>query len=234
MSNGTTAAIIPARGGSKGIPGKNITMLAGKPLIAWTIEAARSATAIDRIIVSTDSQAIADVAKEYGAEVPFLRPSELGRDETPGAPPIAHALRWLAHHQNYEPELTLCLQPTSPLRLASDIENAHLLFRDSVAEAVVGLTLAAQHPYWMKKKGSDGLIEPFIGGENSKLRRQDLPEVFAVNGAIYLVRSDLFLIGESFYPPKTYGYVMPPERSIDIDSMLDMAMAEYFIQQRGE
>ncbi|MBI3554730.1 MAG: acylneuraminate cytidylyltransferase family protein [Deltaproteobacteria bacterium] len=229
-----TLAIIPARGGSKGIPNKNIQILAGKPLIAWTIEAARKAKSLDRILVSTDSQEIADIAIGYGAEVPFLRPPELALDETPGAVPLVHALRWLEQNEQYRPALVLCLQPTSPLRLAEDIDNACRLFAAKKAGIVLGVTRPQHHPYWLKKPGADGRLSPFVSDEASKTRRQDLPSVFATNGAIYLMRTEPFLKAAGFEHADTFGYEMPAERSIDIDTPADLEIAESLLNSRAK
>jgi CMP-N,N'-diacetyllegionaminic acid synthase len=228
----TILALIPARGGSKGIPGKNLAPLCGKPLLAWTIEAAKGARGIDRVVVSTDSAAIADTACALGAEVPFLRPDELARDDTPGIAPPLHALRWLEEHEGYRPEGLLLLQPTSPLRTVQDIEGAIELWRRMAADSVVSVSPAHHHPYHMKTVGADGRLAPFMVPERPVIRRQDLPPLFALNGALWLIRSDVLLAREDWYTDRTWGYVMPEERSLDVDTPWDLRLAALILGDR--
>ena len=228
------AAVIPARGGSKSIPGKNTVQMAGKPLIAWTIETSQKTAIVDRTIVSTDSLEIADISKKYGAEVPFMRPPELAQDDTPGVQPFIHAVKWLEDHENYLPDYALYLQPTSPLRNVSDIEAAVKLAISKNADAVVSVTTPEHHPYWMKKVDQDGRMEDFIPTEKPYIRRQDLPKAFALNGAIYLVRRDVLLARGSWYTESTYAFIMPPERSIDIDSPWHLSLAEFLLKEKGQ
>ena len=222
-------AVIPARGGSKSIPDKNIVILAGRPLLAWTILAARSAHSVDRVIVTTDAPAIAEVAQGYGAEVPFLRPSELAQDDTPGIAPILHAVQWLRKHENYYPDWIMCLQPTSPLRTSQDIDTAVELALAKNADAVVSVMPAHHHPYWMKSVDSEGRMQNFMTPDRPVSRRQDLPPVYMLNGAIYLVRSDILLAQQSWYTDKTYAYAMPSERSLDIDSRWDLHLVDLIL-----
>lgn len=229
----TVLGLIPARGGSKGIPGKNLAPLCGKPLIAWTIDAARMARGVDRVVVSTDAQSIADAARAHGAEVPFLRPAELARDDTSGVAPPLHALRWLAEHEGYRPDALLLLQPTSPLRTVEDIEGALALFTSTAADSVVGVTAAQHHPYHLRTMAQDGRIAPFIVPEHQVVRRQDLPPVFALNGALWLIRSEVLLTKEDWYTDRTWGYVMPAERSLDVDTPWDLHLAELILGDRG-
>jgi N-acylneuraminate cytidylyltransferase/CMP-N,N'-diacetyllegionaminic acid synthase len=223
-------AVIPARGGSKGVPRKNLRLLAGKPLIAWTIEAALGAPSLRRVIVSTDDPEIAQVARRWGADVPFRRPSALARDETPGIEPVLHAVEWLAQHGGYQPDEVLLLQPTSPLRTARDIEAAIRLGRQTNADAVVSVTPVHEHPYWTKQLEPDGRLTSCAPPEEAGLRRQELPPRYVVNGAIYLVRSSVLLAAHTFYTERTYGYVMPRERSLDIDTSWDFRLAELVLQ----
>lgn len=222
--------LICARGGSKGIPGKNLTHLAGKPLIVHTIEAARQATRLDRVVVSTDSEDIATSARMHGAEVPFLRPAELAADDTPGIAPVLHGLRWLAEHQSYHAQFVMLLQPTSPLRTAEDINAAVELLDNAQADAVVSVTRAAQHPYWHKRVRDDGTLAPFLDVGVTPTQRQNLPPAYALNGAIYLCRSKTLLARESFYADRTLAYVMPEERSLDIDTPWDLYLAELVLR----
>ena len=166
-------ALIPARGGSKGVLRKNIALVGGKPLLAWTIESALKANCIERVIVSTDDEQIAQVARDLGAEVPFLRPAELARDDTRRNHPLLHAVEWLAAHENYFPEWVILLQPTSPLRSSDDIEAAFALALDRHADAVVSITPACVHPFWTKKIDETGRLSDFVASNKSETRRQD-------------------------------------------------------------
>lgn len=224
-------AIIPARSGSKGITDKNIQLLGGHPLIEYSIEAARAA-AIDRIIVSTDSATIATIATSLGAEAPFLRPPELAQDDTPGIDPILHAVEWLRDHEHYQPQLVCCLQPTSPLRTAADINAALTVAEEKRADAVVSVTATHEHPAWMKCVDADGRVSDFLPAATPVTRRQDLPRVFALNGAIYLGRTDVLVRRRTWYTDRTYAYVMPRERSIDIDTSWDLELAEWALSRR--
>jgi CMP-N,N'-diacetyllegionaminic acid synthase len=227
-------AVIPARGGSRGIPNKNIVPLAGRPLIEYTIRAARSAKLLDRTIVSTDSEAIAQVAKGLAAEVPFLRPERLARDETPGVDPIIHALEWIRDNDHYLPEYVVVLQPTSPFRTSADIDAAVELARRDKADSVVSVAPAGEHPYWMKRMRADGTLSDLIPMTGGVHRRQELPPVYALNGAVYVARTEMLLFQRTLFPEPTYGYVMPAERSIDIDTVWDLRIAEAILGQLPE
>jgi CMP-N,N'-diacetyllegionaminic acid synthase len=223
-------ALIPARGGSKGVPRKNIARVGGKPLIAWTIESALKADCIERVIVSTDDEEIAQVARHLGAEVPFLRPAELARDDTPGIDPLLHAVEWLAAHENYLPEWVMLLQPTSPLRTSGDITAAFALARDRQADAVVSITSASVHPFWTKKIDETGRLSDFVASNESETRRQDLPPAYSPNGAIYLIRRESLLAARNFFGNQTYAYVMPQERSLDLDTAWDLHLADLILR----
>lgn len=226
-----TLALVVARGGSKSIPRKNLAPLAGKPLIAWTIEAARDCPPVDRIVVSTDDPDIASAARKSGAETPFIRPAELARDDTPSMPVVLHALEWLERHESYLPELVVLLQPTSPLRTAQDVAGAILVAEERAADAVVSVTPAGAHPYLTKRITDDGLLEDFVPHPAVE-RRQDLEPAYALNGAIYLAHRRQLLEHESFYAGRTYGYVMPAERSIDVDDPWDLRLCELILRDR--
>jgi N-acylneuraminate cytidylyltransferase/CMP-N,N'-diacetyllegionaminic acid synthase len=223
--------LIPARGGSKSIPEKNIAQVGGKPLIAWTILAACAAPGIERVVVSTDSPRIAQVAAEYGAEVPFLRPAELAQDDTPSMDVLVHALFWLEQEQAYLPDYVALLQPTSPLRTATDISTAIRLAREKNASCVIGVCPVSQHPFWMQTISQDGLLLPYLQTEKIT-RRQDLPSLFVPNGAIYLAQREWILEKRSFYSDQIYAYVMPPERSIDIDEPWELKLVDLILQNQ--
>ena len=225
-------AIIPARGGSKRIPRKNIALVAGKPLIAWAIENAQQTKGVDRIVVSTDDLEIAEVSKKWGAEVPFIRPEEYARDETPGTDVILHAVRWLEENENYRPTSILLLQPTSPLREVEDIEKALELLNSGRTDSVVSVCPVHQHPYWMKKLDAEGRMSPFVEVAKEIDRRQDLPPVYGLNGAIYLVTRDALMNGRSFYTPNTLATIMPEEHSLDMDTEWDLHVADLILKAR--
>jgi N-acylneuraminate cytidylyltransferase/CMP-N,N'-diacetyllegionaminic acid synthase len=224
-------AIIPARGGSKGIPRKNILSLLGKPLIAYTIEAARKACLIGRVLVSTDDPEIAAVATQFGAEVPFLRPPELARDETPTLPVLQHLLSQLKTTENYEPEIIVLLQPTSPLRRVGDIDKAVTLLQQTSADSVVSLCVAEHSPYWMNRLESDRVL-PFLENVPEYARRQDLPPVYRINGAVYATRRRILMEQNRLLGEDTRGIVMDAESSVDVDTPLDLKIAMLILQER--
>ena len=224
--------IITARGGSKGVPGKNLKLLAGKPLLAYTIEAARASRVLDRVILSTEDEAIAAAARELGCEVPFIRPAELSRDDTPHLPVIQHASAWMQNQGNYQSDVVMVLQPTSPLRTATDITHAIALLESSGADSVLSVTEvpAHNHPSRTLRLDDEGFAELFANGAPVRTRinrRQDLPEAWVMNGAIYACRTRLLSAPDpSLYGDRVVAYRMPIERSISIDTMDDWADAE--------
>jgi len=219
-------ALIPARGGSKGIPRKNIREFCGKPLIAWSIEAALRVAGVDRVIVSTDDQEIADISLTYGAEVPFVRPDEIATDETPGIEPVLHAISTLPHF-----DWILVLQPTSPLRTSKDIEGIVNFAKLKNFNSAVSVVEASNHPHWTYLRDNSGTLLSMTSGAPAT-RRQELPPAFTLNGALYLARSDWLLEKRTFVSKETFGYVMPQERSVDIDSGLDWKWAEFLMRMR--
>jgi len=225
-----TLGLVSARGGSASIRRKNIVPVAGKPLLAYTVEAAQAAGVLDRLVVSTDDSVIGDVARALGAEVPFTRPPELARDDTPGIEPVLHAIDWLDKHEGYRPDFAMLLQPTSPLRSAEDIRAAVDLARELSADSVVSVVPVDHHPYWMKRLMADGRMRDFIAADKACPRRQDLPPAYALNGAVYLARCDVLREHRSFYTDNTYAYVMPPERSLDVDSGWDLYLVELVLR----
>jgi len=221
-------AIIPARGNSKGIPRKNIKPLMNKPLIFWSIQAAKQASCVDRIIVSTENEEIASVASALGADVPFMRPKELATDNTSGVAPVLHAISQLPDFN-----WLLLLQPTSPLRSAEDIDGIWHFCQERGASSVASVCEVGTHPYWMYHCNANQCLEPFIKGRPDVKRRQDLPPAYALNGALYLVRTDWFLEQKRFIGPETLGYIMPPERSVDLDTPQDWRWIEFLIEQEN-
>jgi CMP-N,N'-diacetyllegionaminic acid synthase len=220
-------ALIPARGGSKGLPNKNILCTAGKPLIGWTIEAALRCDFIDRVVVSTDCDRIAAISSELGAEVPFLRPAPLSSDSAKGVDVVLHAVEKLPGY-----DVVIVLQPTSPLRTTRDIIDSLAIYASTAAQSCVSVCLSKSHPNWMKRIDSKGLLVPY---ENCDLvpNRQQLEPVYSLNGAIYISSIPHLLATQSFYSEKTAAYVMPPERSLDIDNAFDHRLCELLLLDRS-
>lgn len=186
---------------------------------------------IGRIVVSTDDPVIANTASEFGAEVPFLRPPELARDETPTLPVLQHLLTQLKLSENYEPEIIVLLQPTSPLRRAADIDRAVTLLRQTGADSVVSLCAAEHSPYWMNRLEGDRVL-PFLENVPEYARRQDLPPVYRINGAVYATRRRILMEQNRLLGEDTRGMVMDAESSVDIDTPLDLKIAMLILQER--
>lgn len=234
-------AIIPARGGSKGIPRKNIKLFAGKPLLAWTVEAARASGVFDHILLSTDDEEIADVGRRCGVETPVRRPAELARDDTPTAPVARHALEWLAARSGRRPGAVMVLEPTAPARQPRHLrEAAALLARDGV-DSVVSVSLVPHH-YVREKQLAlrpDGTLIGLEGRPPEEMthRRQDLPVVYAFNGALFGCRASLLLRDPpTLWGDRVVGYVMERRYSVDLDTPDDWAIAEAVVRhlQAGE
>lgn len=226
-NNISILAIIPARGGSKGVPRKNIRDLAGKPLIAWTIESAKQSKYIDKIILSSEDSEIIQVARQYGCEVPFVRPEHLAVDETTSAEVILHALDMLPHY-----DLVVMLQPTSPLRLAEDIDKCIEKLILEKATACVSVSESSQSPYWMYTFDKSEKLHPIMKHDSIIPRRQELPSVYALNGAVYVAYTSWFKQSQSFLTNETIGFVMPENRSYDIDKEIDFLLCDWFISKK--
>lgn len=226
-------AIVPARGGSRGVPGKNLARVGGRSLVEWAVRAALESRHAPRVIVSTDDPATAAEGRRVGAEVPFMRPSELAGDDTPGIAPVLHAVRWLQEGEAYRPEWVVLLQPTSPLRRAEDVDGALDLAMSRGADAVVSVAEAASHPYWTQALDDDGRLRPFVVPDPPVSRRQDLPPAYALNGAVYVIRREVLLARETLVPPGTRGHVMPAERSLDVDTAWELHLANLILLDRG-
>ena len=222
-------AIIPARGGSKRLPNKNILELSGKPLIVWTIDAAKRSKRIDRIVVSTDDGDIAETAINAGVDVPFIRPTHLAEDHTSTYEVVAHTLTQLRNYGD-QFEYLLLLQPTSPLRTAEHIDGATDLLISKNADAVISVTEANHLNEWSGEIPESLCLEKFFHGKTEK-RSQELPKQFRINGAIYLVDVSKLLAYKTFFLPKNIiAYRMKREASIDIDTQLDFQLAEFLIK----
>jgi CMP-N,N'-diacetyllegionaminic acid synthase len=224
-------AIILARGGSKGFPGKNIAPLGDKPLIAWSVEAARHAKYTDRVVLSSDNQAIIDAARRFHCEVPFVRPAELARDDTPAVDVVLHALEQLPSY-----DILVLLQPTSPFRDHNDIDRAIDTMVHAQAKSCVSVCEVDKSPYWMYTTDACGRLQPLLDLKETqqqlyRQQRQQLPRTYALNGAIYVIYTDWFHETHKFVNEETVPYIMPKERSVDIDDPLDLKWAEFLLQQ---
>ena len=224
-------AIIPARGGSKGIPRKNIKLLEGKPLIAYTIEAALQAKSVNRVIVSTEDQEIAKIAKKYGGEIPFMRPKELATDTSSAPDVYIYVIKQLEKILNKKIESFIALLPTSPLRTGRDIDRAVEIFLEKKADSVISVNEAPHPPSWFLKLNENGVLTNFFNKPMIMKNRQEEPKAFIPNGAIYVLNADVFRNKRTYYTNKTYAYILPPERSIDIDDNIDFALAEMLIKK---
>ncbi|MDO8740195.1 MAG: acylneuraminate cytidylyltransferase family protein [Candidatus Woesearchaeota archaeon] len=221
-------AIIPARGGSKRIPGKNIKLLAGKPLIAYSIEAAKKSKLVNRIIVSTDDAQIAEVSKKYGSEI-IERPANLAQDYTPTLPVMTHVLDVLEEREQYKPDFIILLQPTCPLRNEEDINNVIKLMADG-ADSAQTFCKTVQHPAYMATI-KNGTATP-IDKKGYATRSQDLPEIYAKNGAVYGVTYGLLMNKKTLYGKNNRAAIMPIERSVEIDELSEFKLAEFYLKEK--
>lgn len=221
-------AIITARGGSKGLPRKNVLPLAGKPLIAWTIEAALACPLIDQVILSSDDDEICAVAQAHGCAVPFRRPAELATERATSMDVVRHAVA----AQAVPPDIIVLLQPTSPLRTAGDLAAAIRLVTEGRAPACVGVTECKKPPQWMYRLSGSGQLTPVLPEAERLSRRQDMEPCMVVNGAIYVARLPWLLAHGGFMSPETVAHVMAAEHSVDIDDHIDFKLAELLMQER--
>jgi len=228
-------AFIFARGGSKGLPGKNIRPFAGKPLIAWAIEQALAVPAIQRVIVSTDSQEIADIARAYGADVPFLRPNELAKDTSPEIEAWRHALAYLRDTERNLPDVFVSVPTTAPLRLPEDIESCLDIYRGRDADIVLTVSPAHRNPWFnMVSLQADGTVELVNNPDASITRRQDTPEVFDVSTVAYVANPNFILSDSSLFSGRVRAAKVPVERAVDIDTLHDFEIAEFLMKNRLE
>ncbi len=221
-------AIIPARGGSKGIPRKNIKMIAGKELIAYSINAGKSSRYIKNLFVSTEDDDIEEVSRRYGADI-IKRPSELAEDDSPTIDVILNCLEYF-HKNKIKVDVILLLQATSPLRTSQDIDQAIEQFVNGEGDSLISVCELSHSPYWSLKL-EDGYLEPNFGRDYLNMRRQDLPLLYAPNGSLFIATPDYLLKNKTFYSEKTLPYLMPAERSIDIDNDLDFKLAELILKE---
>jgi N-acylneuraminate cytidylyltransferase len=228
MYSNRVLALITARGGSKGLPRKNVLLAGGKPLIAWTVEAALSAASVTRVVLSTDDDEIMAAASAFGCDVPFRRPAELASDQATSIDVVLHALRELP-----EFDFVMLLQPTSPLRTSSDIDAAFKTMLANDAPACVSVVEVEQSPYLMYNLNYGGRLRSLFEPWPSANRRQDLPPVYALNGAIYIAKIEWLLQKKSFLSLETIAYKMPKERSLDIDDEIDFQILLQKLKKSG-
>lgn len=227
-------AIIPARAGSKRLPNKNILPLAGKPLIAWSIDAAKNSRYIDDVVASTDSEQIMAIAGAHGAEVPFRRPDALAGDTASSNAVMLHAIEELQKNQRHY-DIVVLLQPTSPLRRTTDIDAALEMFVAKQAQGVISVCECEHSPLWANTLPEDESLEHFIPEHVRGMRSQDLPTYYRFNGALYLFSVEAFIAQKGiFYTPGVFAYVMEPRLSVDIDSMLDFKLAECLVANENQ
>ncbi len=227
-------AIIPARGGSKGLPGKNIKPLNGSPLICHTIKAALAAKSISRVIVTTDDESIAEVAIECGAEVPFMRPADLAQDDSMVMDTYFYVTDKIAEETGKPVDSFVALLPTVPLRISDDIDNAVKIFHDNNADSVISVTESPVPIEWYRKINSEGVLCDYLPEFNAVKNRQELEQTYVPNGAIYVFRTENLRETRQYYMDKTFPYIMPRERSADIDELLDFEWAEFLLGKQAD
>ena len=233
IADARVLGLITARGGSKGLPGKNIRPLCGKPLIEWSISAAKGASCIDRIVVSTDDAAIAEVAQRAGAEVPFKRPSELATDSASSVDVVIHAIDMLAKTELIF-DIVVLLEPTSPLRESFDIDEAvERLIRTGAGSVVSVCRAVSAHPAFMFSQDKKGRLRPYLNQQPTGLRRQDLDPIFFLDGTLYVSRVDVLRNKRSFYHEDTMAFEVPKWKSLEIDDVDDFIMVEALMAKRG-
>ncbi len=224
--------LIPARGGSKGVPRKNIRLLGGKPLLAYTIQSALAAKRLTKVILSTDDEEIAEIGRGYGVETPFLRPAELAKDETPMLPVVKHAMNWMEDSGERFDAVCL-LQPTNPLRRAQDVDGCIELLIERNADAVVTVLPVPpeHHPFWVYFENETGALRLSNGEETPVPRRQELPPAFHREGSVYVTRRNVVMKDNSLYGKRLVGYPLDRDRSVNIDNAADWERAEGLISK---
>ncbi|STX41616.1 N-acylneuraminate cytidylyltransferase [Legionella donaldsonii] len=226
-------AIIPARGGSKGLPGKNIRPLNGIPLVAWPIKTALSSRYVDRVIVTTDAPEIAKVALAYGAEVPFMRPAEFARDTSPSSEAVIHAIKFCAETDGPYDYFVL-LEPTSPLTEAADVDEALETLVAGEGLSIVGASkVEASHPVYCATIGDDNFLRPYNRESFAKpIRRQDVDDVYFFEGSLYISDTKKYLETETFYHERTLPYIVPAWKSLEVDTLLDFLKIETILKNK--
>lgn len=223
--------IIPARGGSKSIPKKNIRLLADKPLIAHTIEVAKECKMLNRTVVSTDDVEIAEVAKKYGGDVPFMRPNNLSLDDTPMVPVLQHAVAFIENKDNIHVDVVVLLDPTSPFRRVEDIEACIKKIDRDNADSVVTVCEVEHNPYFVMMELNGDRLVPLIKSDKVITRRQDAPDVYRLNAAVYAIKRDVLMNENKIITDNTMAVIMPQELSAHIDHEIDFEFAEFLIEK---
>ena len=223
--------IIPARGGSKSIPKKNIRSLAGKPLIAYTIEIAQNCKMLDRTVVSTDDVEIAEVAKKYGGDAPFIRPKALSLDETPMVPVLQHAVSFIEQNEGVDVDVVVLLDPTSPFRRVEYIEACIQKIERENADSVVTVCEVEHNPYFVMMELDDDKLVPLIKSDKVITRRQDAPNVYRLNASVYAIKRDILMNEKTIITDNTMAVIMPHELSAHIDHEIDFEFAEYLMKK---
>ena len=227
-------AFIFARGGSKGLPNKNIKILNGKPLIAWSIEHAKAVKRVGRVIVSTDSEEIARIAREYGAEVPFMRPLELATDESPEWLSWQHGLKYLKSTDGCLPDLMVSIPATAPLRDVEDINNVIDEYQRNDTDMVITVTESYRSPFFnIVKESLNGYVDLFMSSEKVVSRRQDCPKTFDITTVAYAARPSFVLNKKNMFEGRVRQVIVPKETSLDIDTLFDFEFAEYMFKKRN-
>src|SRR3989338_6913697 len=223
--------IIPARGGSKRLPGNNIKKIGGKPMIAHAIEAARKSKYVDRVVVSNDDKAIASIAKKYKAEVPFVRPAELASDTAPTLPVLQHVVKYVEENDKFKPDLVVLIQPTNPLVRSEDVDGTiETLFKTNT-NSCFSVTEISQRPEWMYRMDNNP-AELFLKEESGPTKRsQELPRLAIINGTVYVMKYETLMTKNKIRDGNTSIYVMPRERSVDIDDKFDFELAKFLFQR---
>jgi CMP-N-acetylneuraminic acid synthetase len=222
--------IVLARGGSKGVPRKNMCLVGGKPLLYWSFQAAKSSKLLTRTLFSTDDPEMATYARSEQVEVPFMRPVELATDSASAINVTLHALKWLEEQEGYRPDYVVLLQPTSPLRTAADIDACIQLAVERSADGVVSVMHCPAHPYLMRTIDDQEVLHPFINTPLSAGQKQQLPTVYSLNGAVYVARRTVLQETRTWHPAGALAYVMPDERSLDVDTHWDLKLVDLVLR----
>ena len=230
IEGSSVLAVITARGGSQGLPGKHLMDAGGKPVIAWSITSAKDSRYMDRLILSSEDEEIIATAKQWGCEAPFNRPAELAQDDSRVEDALIHALDALEDSYDY----LVLLQPTSPLRTAADIDACLETCRKFDAPACVSVSVPKKSPYWMFRIDDDHRMHRILEAGADSYRRQNLPLIHGMNGAVYVANTTWFREHSAFVGPETRAYVMPPERAVDLDEPLDLVLLRAIVGQSAD
>lgn len=234
INNKRVLVYIPARSGSKSIIDKNIVDVCGKPLIAYTIEAAKQSRYVDKVIVSTDSPRYAEIVKKYGAEAPFLRPKELAADTSVEMDSCQHMMQWVEQNWNEKYDIVIKLEPTSVLRIGEDVDKAVEKLVEKNADTVVTVTEAFTHPFWMNVLPDDHSMKNFIAPDVAKKNRQQLPKYYQLDGLVYVARWDFMKKNKTWFAENAYATITPNNRAVDVDGPTQLEVVRTLVKQRLE